>query len=156
MTPVEQDTHALAVMRCTEIADEMGGHMSCTDEYECPAPESCGHFLQAMLDVADRERRKDIGEQAMTPEKRAELRAKYDEVAEWPERRGDPMLVGGIGFLGLLELRNAVPALLDALDAAERNTREEIAQMIEATDDILELAQRSALARRIRGLGRME
>jgi hypothetical protein len=45
----------------------------------------------------------------------AKAQAAYDAVAEWPERNGDPMAVGATGFMGLLELRNIVPALIAAL-----------------------------------------
>lgn len=41
------------------------------------------------------------------------LRAAYDAVADWPEKRGDPMTVGGAGFMDLLKLRNLVAELLD-------------------------------------------
>lgn len=41
------------------------------------------------------------------------LRDAYDAVAYWPEKRGDPMTVGGAGFMDLLKLRNLVAELLD-------------------------------------------
>jgi Lar family restriction alleviation protein len=43
----------------------------------------------------------------------ARLRDAYNAVADWPEKRGDPMTVGGAGFMDLLKLRNLVAELLD-------------------------------------------
>jgi len=39
----------------------------------------------------------------------------YEKVKEWPERNGDPMEVGGQGFMDLLALRNLIPDALAAL-----------------------------------------
>jgi hypothetical protein len=52
------------------------------------------------------------------------LREMYAKAAEWPERRGDPMIVGATGFMDLLALRNEVPAILSDHDRLiEKNRR---------------------------------
>lgn len=56
---------------------------------------------------------------AHTPTLRGEeverLREAYNAVADWPEKRGYPMTVGGQGFMDLLALRNLVGEMLPAL-----------------------------------------
>ena len=47
------------------------------------------------------------------------LREAYNAVAYWPEKRGDPMTVGGQGFIDLLALRNLVGEMLPALTARQ-------------------------------------
>lgn len=60
---------------------------------------------------------------------REALEQAYEKVKEWPERNGDPMEVGGQGFMDLLALRNLIPDALAALatpasDVADPDFRE--------------------------------
>jgi uncharacterized small protein (DUF1192 family) len=56
------------------------------------------------------------------------LRTSYAAVAEWPERRGSPMEVGGTGFLDLLNLRNIVPEAADRIVALEAEVERLLAE----------------------------
>ena len=49
-----------------------------------------------------------IGAEAM----REALEAAYKKVEMFPEERGEPMTVGGAGFMDLLALRNLIPQVI--------------------------------------------
>lgn len=51
---------------------------------------------------------------------REALERAYEKVKLYPERNGDPMWVGGQGFMDLLALRNLVPDALEAIFAGAR------------------------------------
>lgn len=57
--------------------------------------------------------------QRLDPATVERLRAAYDAVSDWPEKRGDPIAVGSAGFMDLLALRNIVAELLPALKSEQ-------------------------------------
>lgn len=75
--------------------------------------------------------------QAGEADVRVRLREAYDAVADWPEKRGDPMTVGGAGFMDLLKLRNLVAELLDATQPATSD------ELLDALRSVYEHAERN-------------
>lgn len=58
-----QRTHlvdTIAIDICVTVAAEHGGTMSCEDEGECPAREICGHYAEALMQVAEMQRLESI------------------------------------------------------------------------------------------------
>lgn len=45
---LEREAHERGRDACLESADHFGLTMSCADEYECSAPESCMFYLEAL------------------------------------------------------------------------------------------------------------
>lgn len=71
------------------------------------------------------------------------LAAAYEVVKEWPEKRGDPMTVGGAGFMDLLALRNLVPEVLALIESQSA----EIARLKESSQYSVFQSQRDSLLR---------
>lgn len=75
-----------------------------------------------------------------------QARNAYNLVKEWPERRGDPMEVGGAGFMDLLALRNLVPALLAEITSLRERVGELEKALAVARAEGMERAARIAEA----------